>query len=72
MLTTHISTVINMRTTLWVSVGSCFNRKSLLHGGSLILIKNCFKFKQHNDIIVVVSIIIVYIFVIVVPYGVRT
>ena len=33
------------------TVGSCFNRKSMLHGGSLILIKNGFKFKQRNDIV---------------------
>ena len=33
------------------TVGSCFNRKSMLHGGSLILIKNCIKFKQRNDIV---------------------
>ena len=33
------------------AVGSCLNRKSMLHGGSLILIKNGFKFKQRNDIV---------------------
>lgn len=32
-------------------VGSCFNRKSMLRGGSLILIKNCVKYKQRNDIV---------------------
>ncbi|KAJ8704330.1 hypothetical protein PYW08_013054 [Mythimna loreyi] len=32
-------------------VGSCFNRKSMLRGGSLMLIKKGLKFKQRHDIV---------------------
>lgn len=33
------------------NVGSCFNRKTMLRGGSLILIKKRLKCKQRNDIV---------------------
>ncbi|KAJ8704286.1 hypothetical protein PYW08_013010 [Mythimna loreyi] len=33
------------------NVGSCFNRQSMLRGGSLILIKNLIKFKTRKDIV---------------------